>query len=638
MSKEREGRVMMNRRMALGSFLATGALMGRAHAATTNQQGASPVQPNNAHSEPGNNPNLSSTPVTATPQDALYRPTIHFTPMSGFMNDPNGLIFDGHYYHLYYQYNPYAPYAGHVHWGHAVSTDLYHWQDLPIAIEETEAGEAYSGCAVLDRDNVSGLFPPRTSKNPQPGAATTATQEATRELSPGVQQQPTKTDLTASERESVGMVAPKEDLLHVASEHPVAEELHPAPMDTGFPPMAGGLVALYTRATPQRQTQYVAWSPNGGQTFVDYAKNPVLDIGHNSFRDPKVLWHSDSGKWVMVVVRARDHKVSFYGSFDLLHWMHLSDFGPAGVFGVDYECPSLIEVPVEGEGQKDTRWVLFVSVNPGGPQGGSITQYFVGHFDGERFEPEDTVVGLTDFAKDSYALQTYENMPGGAKTYFAWLNNWQYCEEVPNKKWRGTMTIPRHIVLRRDEAGWLRLVQNPYKLEALRLKALPVGKTRLAPQSSTQLSIPALQALEVLLDVTIEERGSVAPDGDQGRSGRFSVLFSNRQGESLSIGFDAFSSQIWLDRSNLHGFSHPFFTGSFSSPLVPGSRRFKLRIVLDASTLEVFANDGMSVGTALIYPSNPLETLNLQVTNAAATLHRAEIYPLRATMNRPTDA
>lgn len=635
MCKRREGRVMMNRRMALGSFLATGALFGRAYAGSATKGDNAPAQPNNAHGEPGNNPNIASAPVATTPQDVLYRPTIHFTPSTGFMNDPNGLIFDGHYYHLYYQYNPYAPYAGHVHWGHAVSTDLYHWQDLPTAIEETEAGEAYSGCAVLDRDNRSGLFPPRTSQNPQPGAATTAAQEAAQDLAPELQKG-RPVDLTASEREVLGIEPPKDGLFHELP-HPVAEDISPAPMDTGFPPMAGGLVALYTRATPQRQTQYVAWSPDGGQSFIDYTKNPVLDIGHNSFRDPKVLWHSDSGKWVMVVVRARDHKVSFYGSFDLLHWMHLSDFGPAGVIGVDYECPSLIEVPVEGEGKNDTRWVLFVSVNPGGPQGGSITQYFVGHFDGERFEPEDTVVGLTDFAKDSYALQTYENMPGGVKTYFAWLNNWQYCEEVPNKKWRGTMTLPRQIVLIRDEAGWLRLVQNPYRLEALRLKALPFNKKRLPQQSSTQVAIPVMQAIEVLLDVTIEDRGTVDPDGDQGRSGRFAAIFSNRQGESLSIGFDAFSSQMWLDRSNLHGFNHPFFTGSFSSPLVPGSKRFKWRIILDASTLEVFANDGMSVGSALVFPTNPLEALTLQVTNAAATLHHVEIFPLRATMNRAVD-
>lgn len=196
------------------------------------------------------------------------------------------------------------------------------------------------------------------------------------------------------------------------------------------------------------------------------------------------------------------------------------------------------------------------------------------------------------------------------------------------------MTIPRKVVLRRDTSGWLRIAQNLYKLEALRQPAIPFALSRLEPQSSRQVSLPTRDAVELLLDVSLEDRASNLPDGDQGRAGRFVIVFSNRQGESLSIGFDGFSCQLWLDRSNLHGFSHPFFTGTFSSALIPGGRRFNLRIVLDACTLEVFANDGMSVGTTLIYPANPLETLSLQVTNAAAVIHKVALYPLRKTMDR----
>ncbi|PHI96813.1 levanase [Parasaccharibacter apium] len=623
----------VKRRMVLGSFLAAGALMGgKARAAEGGGSNAAPAQPNNAHAEPGNATAPVPQHVHETVADQQYRPKIHFSPPKGFMNDPNGLIFDGRYYHLYYQHNPFGPYAGHVHWGHAVSTDLYTWQDLPIAIHETEAGEAYSGCAILDRDNRSGLFPARTQDKPQPGSVETAAQKAARLLEGKGEQ-----DQREIDRLAVGPLQghQKSEYLAALRDDPVAGKDVPVPMAPALPPMAGGLVAIYTRATPQRQTQYLAWSPDGGQTLKDYEGNPVLDIGHNSFRDPKVFWHGPTEKWVMVVVRSREHKVSFYGSFDLKHWMHLSDFGPSGITGVDYECPALAEVEVEGEAPGEKRWVLFVSINPGGPQGGSITQYFVGQFDGERFIPDDTIVDLTDFGKDSYALQTYENMPGKQTVYIAWLDNWQYCEELPNKSWRGIMTLPRKVVLRRDTAGWLRIAQNPYKLEALRKAAIPFPLSRLEAQSSRQVAIPAGEAIELVLDAALEERhNSNLPDGEQGRAGRFVVVFSNRQGESLSIGFDGFSCQLWLDRSNLHGFSHPFFTGTFSSALVPGSRRFKLRIVLDASTLEVFANEGMSVGTALIYPANPLETLSVQVTNAAAVIHKLELYPLRQTINR----
>ncbi|MBA5726166.1 glycoside hydrolase family 32 protein [Bombella favorum] len=626
----------VNRRMVLGSFLAAGALWGgRAQAAESNGGGqAAPAQPNNAHAEPGNAAAPAPQPVHETLADKQYRPNIHFSPPTGFMNDPNGLIFDGRYFHLYYQYNPFGPYAGHVHWGHAVSTDLYTWQDLPIAIRETEAGEAYSGCAVLDRDNRSGLFPPRTQDKPQPGSVETAAQKAAQLFPSLPEDEQDRRSVNKQAQDLLDKTKTNTDLLRQLSDNPVSRDMSPVPMAPALPPMAGGLVAIYTRATPQRQTQYIAWSPDGGQTLKDYEGNPVLDIGHNSFRDPKVIWHAPTEKWVMVVVRSREHKVSFYGSFDLKHWMHLSDFGPSGITGVDYECPALAEVEVEGEAPGEKRWVLFVSINPGGPQGGSITQYFVGQFDGERFTPDDTIVDLTDFGKDSYALQTYENMPGNQTVYIAWLDNWQYCEELPNKSWRGIMTIPRKVVLRRDTAGWLRIAQNPYGLEALRQPAIPFALSRLEPQSSRQLSLPTGDAVELLLDVSLEDRASNLPDGDQGRAGRFVVAFSNRQGESLSIGFDGFSCQLWLDRSNLHGFTHPFFTGTFSSALIPGSRRFKLRIVLDACTLEVFANEGMSVGTALIYPASPLETLSFQVTNAAAVIHKVALYPLRKTMDR----
>lgn len=627
----------VKRRKVLGSLIAVGALLGpRARAESTSSGSSAPPQPNNAHAEPGNAAAPVPVKVTQTAADLQYRPKVHFSPPVGFMNDPNGLVFDGRYYHLYYQHNPFGPYAGHVHWGHAVSTDLYNWEDLPIAIRETEAGEAYSGCVVLDRDNISGLFPPRTQEKPQPGSVETAAQKLaqrydTSDISPAEQLN------HAIDHQAQNLLKQKPQdtaLLDGVKEDPVSRSVAPVPMAPALPPMDGGLVAIYTRASPQRQTQYIAWSPDGGQTYHDYEGNPVLDIGHNSFRDPNVIWHAPSNKWVMSVVRAREHKVSFYGSFDLKHWMHLSDFGPAGIIGVDYECPALVEVDVEGDGADEKRWVLFVSINPGGPQGGSITQYFVGHFDGERFQPEDTAVGLTDWAKDSYALQPYSNMPGNQTVYIAWLDNWQYCEELPNKSWRGVMTVPRKVTLRRDEAGWLRIVQMPYKLEALRGRALPITLSRLETQSSRQFTIPSTEAIEIELDVSLEERASMLPDGDQGRSGRFAIVFSNRQGESLSIGFDAFSSQMWLDRSNLHGFNHPFFTGSFSTALVPGSRRFKVKVILDACALEIFANDGMSVGTALIYPANPLETLSIQVTNAAAVINHLAVYPLRQTVTR----
>ncbi len=638
--------LVSGRRQALTSLLAAGAVLGagRACAADVVKPPAGAMspqrdQPNNSHAEPANRPGGASQPVIKTQADYFYRPTIHYTPLNGFMNDPNGLIFDGERYHLYYQYDPFAPYAGRVHWGHATSTDLYTWQDEPIAINETAAGEAYTGCVVMDRDNVSGLFPPKkpdVAPENTIGAAApvpTATQEAIAALSQKLGKDATDVPYAP---EAMPALKPSANQPFGTLYAPEPAGTAPAaPVQPKLPPMAGGLVALYTRATPQKQSQYIAWSPDGGNHFIDYDQNPVLDLGMTSFRDPKVFWHKGSQKWVMVVAKSREHKIAFFGSIDLKHWMHLSDFGPAGLFGIDYECPNLIEVDVEEPGAA-RRWVLFVSVNPGGPQGGSVTQYFIGDFDGERFIPENTVIGLTDFAKDSYAMQVYVDMPENQAIYFAWVGNWQYCEEVPNRSWRGLMSLPRTLSLRRDDMNWLRLVQKPYGVEALRQPDLPFKPTRIQAQSGVQTSLPVAQAFELSLTVTVDERLNAQPDGDHGRAGRFMIVLSNSQGESLSVGFDAFSGQLWLDRGNLHGFSQPFFTERFSTPLVANSRRFSLQIIVDACALEIYANDGLSVGTALIYPANPLETLSLEATNAGATINDIRLCPLRKTMDRPT--
>lgn len=640
------------RRQAITSLFAASATLGvhRAMAAAHPSDSSHPPatamspqhdQPNNSHAEPANRPGAATQPVIKTQADYFYRPTIHFSPLSGFMNDPNGLIFDGERYHLYYQYDPFAPYAGRVHWGHATSPDLYTWQDEPIAIDETAAGEAYTGCVVMDRYNVSGLFPPR-----KPGAAAgvrgadsvehtakrTATQAAIDALAPKLDRDTSDVPFAPN---AIAALKPSPEQPFGAVYAPQAAHDPTVEAAPTLPSMAGGLVALYTRATPQRQSQYLAWSPDGGKRFLDSEHNPVLDIGLTSFRDPKVFWHESSQKWVMIVAKSRAHRIAFFGSIDLKNWMHLSDFGPAGLFGVDYECPNLVEVDVEAEG-KERRWVLFVSVNPGGPQGGSVTQYFIGNFDGERFIPENTVIGLTDFAKDSYALQVYNDMPDKEAVYFAWLGNWQYCEEVPNRSWRGLMSLPRVISLRRDDMNWLRLVQRPYGLEKLRLPALPFTPARIQAQSGVQTSLPVGQAFELSMIVTVDERPDPQPDGNRGRAGRFLVVFSNSQGESLSIGFDAFSGQLWLDRGNLHGLSQPFFTERFSTPLTANSRRFSLQIIVDACALEIYANEGLSVGTALIYPANPLETLSLEATNAGATIESIRLCPLRKTMDRPT--
>jgi len=257
---------------------------------------------------PGQGP--SAAPAFTEP----HRPQFHFTPERNWMNDPNGLVYHEGEYHLFFQYNPDSDQWGNMSWGHAVSTDLVHWQELPLAISHDDAEMVFSGSAVVDRENTAGF---------------------------GTKDEP-------------------------------------------------AMVAVYTRVPKAggSQAQSLAYSTDRGRTWTKYAGNPVLDIGSGEFRDPKVQWHAPTESWIMAVVLSTERKVRFYSSKDLKSWTHLSDFGPAGAVGGVWECPDLFELPVDGE-TGTRKWVLVVSLNPGGIQGGSATQYFVGDFDGTTFIPDD---------------------------------------------------------------------------------------------------------------------------------------------------------------------------------------------------------------------------------------------------------
>ena len=271
-----------------------------------------------------------------------HRPRFHFTPPAMWMNDPNGLVhYDGEY-HLFYQYHPDDTVWGPMHWGHAVSRDLVHWEHLPIALEPDSLGYIFSGSAVVDRDDTSGFG------------------------------------------------------------------------DDGEPP----LVAIFTYHDPVRgaagaddhESQGIAYSTDRGRTWTKYAGNPVLPNpgARKDFRDPNVFWHEPTGRWVMVV-SVTDH-VELYGSPDLKSWSYLSSFGADhGAHGGTWECPDLFPIRVEGTDR--TMWALILNLNPGGPQGGSGTQYFVGAFDGTEFvlDPgfesalsEQTAMWL-DWGRDNYA-------------------------------------------------------------------------------------------------------------------------------------------------------------------------------------------------------------------------------------------
>lgn len=472
------------------------------------------------------------------PAEGQYRPQIHYSPAKGFMNDPNGLIFHQGEYHLFYQHNPFEPKAGHVHWGHAVSPDLLHWRELSEALSETAAGQAFSGSAVYDRHNTSGLF---------------------------------------------------------AGD-------------------AGGLVAVYTRASDTRQAQEIATSTDHGRTFTPYPGNPVLDVGSSSFRDPKVLWHAPTGRWVMAVVRSREHRVMFYASPELKRWTEVGSFGHAGLLGIDYECPDLVEVPVEGGG---TRWVLFVSINPGAPLGGSAVQYFVGHFDGQRFEAEDGATRLADFGQDFYALQTYADVDG-PPVAIAWMSNWLYCNDVPAGPSRGAMTVPRRLSLRRRADDW-RLIQTPVSLDPLAGTSILSGPRAKRAGPIATAPLPPGSAIEIALRIEADP-GAV-----------LSVHLRNAQGETLSASFDAGTYPGFvIDRSGTRGFRHRYMVDRAIWSASPGTTATDMRLVVDRTSIELFGMGGEASGTMLQYFSSAPDRLEVNAEGGAVTVLELTVRSLTA--------
>lgn len=462
----------------------------------------------------------TSRPTTRPPTHAAYteplRPRIHFTPARNFMNDPNGLVFYKGEYHLFYQYNPEGTKWGHMSWGHAVSPDLLHWKHLPVALREEDGVMIFSGSAVVDHANTSGLC---------------------RE--------------TAGDRSC--------------------------------------LVAIYTGHGHDKQTQNLAVSHDRGRTWTKYAGNPVLDLGLKEFRDPKVFWHAPSKRWVMVTVLADQHKVRFFGSPDLRTWTMLSDFGPAGATGGVWECPDLLEVPIEHEPGR-TRWVLDVDINPGGVAGGSGGQYFVGTFDGTRFTsdlPPDQTLWV-DYGKDFYASLSFSDLPARDRgpIWLAWASNWQYANDEPTDTWRGAQSLPRRLTLRRTPQG-LRLVQQ-----------LTGGISGLLERDGRQHRLPeGTVPLPPTADITFV----VGPQDD----GEIGLRLFNDAGEEATVAVSADRTMLVVDRRKSRlGPSPPGYFERHTGPL-RATGQVPVRVVFDRSIVEVFANEGETVMTERLYPTRP---------------------------------
>jgi fructan beta-fructosidase len=443
--------------------------------------------------------------------DEPFRLGYHFTPPSGWMNDPNGMVFYDGEYHLFYQHYPDSTVWGPMHWGHAVSRDMIRWEHLPIALYPDSLGYIFSGSAVVDRNNTSGLG------------------------------------------------------------------------DGQSPPIV--TIFTYHDAEAQRagridyQSQGIAYSLDRGRSWTKFKDNPVLsNPGIEDFRDPKVMWDEERGQWVMALA-VKDH-IEFYSSPNLKTWNKLSEFGKTvGAHGGVWECPDLF--PLKDD-KGNVKWILFVSINPGGPQGGSATQYFIGDFDGKTFTAQDTTTRWIDHGPDNYAGVTWSDIPGedGRRLFLGWMSNWDYGQVVPTESWRSAMTLPREVTL----------VQRPENYE---LKFEPVRELSsiqgdpIAFTGDAHLDSP-------LFKVSFSVENPAEP---------FSLIISNDGNEQIVLSLNGDTLSFDRTTSGSTSFNESFpAVHQFN---ISGILVRKLDVYVDVASVEVFVNDGERVMTEIVFPSDP---------------------------------
>lgn len=485
-----------------------------------------------------------------------WLPKIHFSASPLWNNDPNGPILVNGEYQLYYQNNPSGDEWGNMSWGHAMSTDLLHWTKLPVALPPRYGVMNFSGSVVEDSKNTSGLCG------------------------------------DASKSKSSCLVA----------------------IYTGYTKSVQG---------EDRQDQNIAVSQDGGMTWTPYAHNPVLDLMMSNFRDPKVFWYEPGQTWVMLVMLSDLHTVQFYRSKDLKHWKFASSFGPAGATGGAWECPDLMNLDVRDANGKvvGKHWILSVNLNPGGVAGGSGNQYFLGQFDGKRFIPDSrkSPKRWVDWGKDFYASTSFANIPAAEdRLWIGWMNNWLYAAATPSLPGRGEMTLARHLYLRQEGVGegatdLLELVQEPVLPKA---SQTPVSNLLTIKEANARFGGHGPASGVYMIRATLEP-GSASEIGVRLR--RSSLNPDEAASEETVVGVDIAKSQIFVDRrrSGYTSFSPDFPVRTAAPMKHPQAKEIVIEIVVDRSSVEVFAENGETVLTNLIFPSDASQGLSFYATGAA---------------------
>ena len=340
----------------------------------------------------------------------------------------------------------------------------------------------------------------------------------------------------------------------------------------------GAVIALYTSAG-ESQTQSLVYSTDNGKTFTKYEGNPVITSNVPDFRDPHMFWNEDIKKWNMIL--AAGQHMEIYTSDNLKDWKLESSFGETyGNHGGVWECPDLMKMKVRGTDKE--KWMLICNINPGGPFGGSATQYFIGDFDGHKFtcESKPEVTKWMDYGKDHYATVTFDNAPEGRRVAIAWMSNWQYANQVPTLQYRSGNSIPRDLGL------------FEYKGETY-CSVVP------SPEMTAARSKKATKSLSESCEMVVNLKGNAT------------ITLSNDKGEKVVMRYDAKAETFSMDRtkSGKMDFSNDF-AATTKAPTY--GKISQLRIFIDKSSIEVFDAEGKMAMTNLVFPTKPYNKVTVK--------------------------
>ena len=340
----------------------------------------------------------------------------------------------------------------------------------------------------------------------------------------------------------------------------------------------GAVIALYTSAG-ESQTQSLVYSTDNGKTFHKFEGNPVITSNVPDFRDPHMFWNEDIKKWNMIL--AAGQHMEIYTSDNLKDWKLESSFGEMyGNHGGVWECPDLMKMKVRGTDKE--KWMLICNINPGGPFGGSATQYFIGDFDGHKFtcESKPEVTKWMDYGKDHYATVTFDNAPEGRRVAIAWMSNWQYANQVPTLQYRSGNSIPRDLGL------------FEYKGETY-CSVVP------SPEMTAARSKKATKSLSESCEMVVNLKGNAT------------ITLSNDKGEKVVMLYDAKAETFSMDRtkSGKMDFSNDF-AATTKAPTY--GKISQLRIFIDKSSIEVFDAEGKMAMTNLVFPTKPYNKVTVK--------------------------